>query len=38
MSRKRYCVDNAITENFFGTLKSEMFYPKKFKSANHLQQ
>lgn len=32
MSRKGNCLDNAVIENFFGTLKSEMFYLKKFKS------
>lgn len=26
MSRKGNCLDNAIIENFFGTLKSELFY------------
>ncbi|MBF0595858.1 transposase family protein [Faecalibacter sp. WQ 117] len=26
ISRKKKCLDNAIIENFFGTLKSEMFY------------
>lgn len=29
MSRKGNCLDNAIIENFFGTIKSEMFYLKK---------
>ena len=28
MSRKRNCLDNAIIENFFGILKSELFYLK----------
>jgi putative transposase len=31
MSRKENCLDNAIIENFFGILKSEMFYTQKFK-------
>lgn len=31
MSRKGNCLDNAIIENFFGILKSELFYLKKYK-------
>ncbi|WP_270388054.1 IS3 family transposase, partial [Megamonas funiformis] len=27
------CLDNAVIENFFGLLKSELFYLKKFKSV-----
>lgn len=38
MSRKRNCLDNAIIENFFGTLKSELFYLKKYTSINQLKQ
>jgi putative transposase len=38
MSRKGNCLDNAVMENFFGILKSEMFYIKKFKSIDSLQQ
>ena len=38
MSRKGNCLDNAIIENFFGTLKSEMFYTQKFKSVKHLKK
>lgn len=30
MSRKGNCLDNAIIENFFGVLKSELFYLKKY--------
>ena len=37
MSRKGNCLDNAIIENFFGTLKSELFYIMKFKNINHLK-
>jgi transposase InsO family protein len=37
MSRKGNCLDNAIIENFFGTLKSELFYVNKFNSINHLK-
>lgn len=38
MSRKGNCLDNAIIENFFGTLKSELFYLKKYQSINQLKQ
>lgn len=38
MSRKGNCLDNAVMENFFGLLKAEMFYPKKFKSTEDLIQ
>jgi putative transposase len=37
MSRKGNCYDNAIIENFFGTIKSEMFYLKKYSSVNELK-
>ena len=37
MSRKGNCLDNAIIENFFGILKSELFYLKKYKSVNELK-
>ena len=33
MSRKGNCLDNAVIENFFGLLKSELFYLKNFKSV-----
>jgi transposase InsO family protein len=32
MSRKGNCLDNAIMENFFGLLKSELLYLKEFES------
>ena len=35
MSRKGNCLDNAVIENFFGLLKSELFYLKKFKSVEY---
>jgi putative transposase len=35
MSRKGNCFDNAVMENFFGHLKSELFYLKKFDSMEH---
>lgn len=38
MSRKGNCLDNAIIENFFGTVKAEMFYVKKYKSIKDLQK
>ena len=38
MSRKGNCLDNAIIENFFGILKSEMFYIQKFKSIEELKK
>src|SRR5690606_41511291 len=38
MSRKGNCWDNAIIENFFGTLKSELLYLKKFNNIDHLKR
>lgn len=38
MSRKGNCLDNAIIENFFGILKSELFYTQKFISIDELKQ
>ncbi len=38
MSRKGNCLDNAIIENFFGTLKSELFYLKKYHSIDQLKK
>ena len=35
MSRKGNCLDNAVMENFFGHLKSELLYLQKFDSAEH---
>lgn len=32
MSRRGNCLDNAVIENFFGILKTEFFYQRKFKS------
>lgn len=37
MSRKGNCLDNAIIENFFGILKSELFYTQNFNSINELK-
>ncbi|WCG84440.1 IS3 family transposase [Pectobacterium sp. A5351] len=38
MSRKGNCLDNAVIENFFGTLKTECFYPGQFGSIEELKQ
>ena len=37
MSRKGNCLDNAIVENFFGTLKSELYYLNRYTSVEHLK-
>ena len=37
MSRKGNCLDNAVMENFFGLLKSELLYLQKFKSMEHFK-
>ena len=37
MSRKGNCLDNAVIENFFGLLKSELLYLQKFDSFEHLK-
>jgi len=34
MSRKGNCYDNAFTETFFKTLKTELVYRRKFKTRN----
>lgn len=36
MSRKGNCLDNAVAENFFGILKTEMYHNEIFKSADDL--
>lgn len=38
MSRRGNCLDNAIIENFFGIVKTELFYLKKYTSTNQLKQ
>ncbi len=38
MSRKGNCLDNAAMESFFGTLKTEMFYQKRFESIAELER
>jgi len=35
MSRKGNCLDNAVMENFFGLLKSELLYLQTFDSVEH---
>lgn len=37
MSRKGNCLDNAVIENFFGILKSELFYTKNYTSVDELK-
>lgn len=37
MSRKGKCLDNAVIENFFGILKSELYYLKKYRSISELK-
>ena len=38
MSRKGNCLDNAVMENFFGLLKSELLYLKEFDSMEQFKQ
>jgi putative transposase len=38
MSRRGNCLDNAAMESFFGTLKTEFFYLKKFTSIDELKK
>lgn len=37
MSRKDNCLDNAVMENFFGLLKSELLYLQEFQSTEHFK-
>lgn len=37
MSRKGNCLDNAVIENFFGLLKSELLYLREFNSFEEFQ-
>ena len=37
MSRKGNCLDNAVMENFFGLLKSELLYLQTFESIEHFK-
>lgn len=38
MSRKGNCLDNAVIENFFGLLKSELLYLQEFESMEHFEK
>lgn len=38
MSRKGNCLDNAVIENFFGILKTELLYLQEFESLEHFRQ
>lgn len=38
MSRKGNCLDNAVIENFFGIIKSELYYLKKYTSVVELKK
>ena len=38
MSRKGNCLDNAVVENFFGLLKSELLYLQDFQSMEHFKR
>jgi len=37
MSHKGNCLDNAVMENFFDLLKSELLYLQKFESLEHFK-
>ncbi|OCA90298.1 hypothetical protein A8F95_21115 [Bacillus wudalianchiensis] len=38
MSRKGNCLDNAVIENFFDLLKSELLYLQEFESMAHFEK
>lgn len=38
MSRKATCLDNAVTENFFDLLKTELVYLENFDSIDQLEK
>jgi len=38
MSRRGNCLDNAVMENFFGHLKSELLYIQEFQSMEHFKR
>lgn len=38
MSRKGECLDNAVAESFFGTLKNELVYHEDYKSRSEARQ
>ena len=37
-TQKGNCLDNAVIENFFGLLKTELLYLEEFKSMEHFKQ
>ena len=37
MNRKENCPDNAVIENIFGLLKSELLYLQEFRSMKHFK-
>ena len=37
MNRKGNCPDNAVIENIFGLLKSELLYLQEFRSVKHFK-
>lgn len=38
MSRKGNCLDNSLAENFFGLLKTELFYAKEYTNIDELEK
>ena len=38
MSRKGNCLDNSMMENYFGIMKSELLYAKKFESSKDFEK
>lgn len=38
MSRVAYCIDNGPMEGFWGILKSEMYYSRKFSDYESLKK
>lgn len=38
MPRKATCLDNAVVENFFSLLKTELFYLEEFDSVDQLEK
>lgn len=38
MSCKGNCLDNAVMENFFGLLKSELLYLQEYESRQHFKR
>ena len=38
MSRKGECLDNAVAESFFGTLKNELIYHEDYKTKQEARQ